>query len=774
MRTYNIVYENKEQFLNIVEGKGIDKAIKDPRKVLIQVFCGVPEEAYIEKVLEDLTSIFPNVSIVGTTTAGEIRSVKVLNESVVVAVSIFENTEIESRLYHRHQAPNERKLGDKIAREMIKEDTRGMLMFADGLTGNNFLLLKGIEGVNSEVPVFGGAAGDNGKFEKTFVFTESGISESGVAVATFSGETLIINTGYKLNWKPIGKTMTVTKAEGTVVYEIDGIPPKEIYRKYIGDKIVGDKSASAFTHAFPLLIKKGDVWVARAAMNAFEDGSMLFAGHVDEGDKVRLSYGFTQEMLKETEYTFKEIASNPVESIFIYSCAARSVFLKHLSPLESAPLRKIAPISGFFTYGEFFHRGKRNELLNDTMTFVAISEKQEKRNIEYKEKQSVDDTYMELLEGITHLANAVTSELEETLRDVKAKNVEYQMVNEELKTTLEELKATQDQLIISEKMAALGLLVSNIAHELNTPLGAINSAIASVNNDFFKLLESVAMLSQILDKETLRLVFQFMQELVTAPKFLSTREERKLRKDLEQMLKSYGISDAGNIARELAKVGYNKDIKDYLPLFNHPQSKLLIDTALGLARMKLNQNNIQLAVSKASNVVKSLRNYAYQEDGVNPTKFNLVDNIRDVLIIYRSKFRNQVELETLFPDEDVFVEGFPSKLSQVWTNLLQNALHAVYTLRGERKPRIEVSIERVNKNQSIVKIANNGPEIPLEIQPKIFKPFFTTKEQGEGTGLGLDICKRIVEEHQGIIYFESDKEKTSFFVRLPVLETKKV
>jgi signal transduction histidine kinase len=105
---------------------------------------------------------------------------------------------------------------------------------------------------------------------------------------------------------------------------------------------------------------------------------------------------------------------------------------------------------------------------------------------------------------------------------------------------------------------------------------------------------------------------------------------------------------------------------------------------------------------------------------------------------------------------------YPDELNQVWTNLIHNALQAMDN-QGT------LTIEAVQKDTSVlVKITDSGKGIPPEILPKIFEPFFTTKPAGEGSGLGLDIVKKIIEKHQGKIDVESVPGKTAFTVSLPI------
>ena len=140
---------------------------------------------------------------------------------------------------------------------------------------------------------------------------------------------------------------------------------------------------------------------------------------------------------------------------------------------------------------------------------------------------------------------------------------------------------------------------------------------------------------------------------------------------------------------------------------------------------------------------------------------NIIEGIETVLTLYHNQLKHHVDViknyATLPP-----VQCYPDELNQVWTNLIHNALQAIGD-KGTLK--IEVAQEY---NYAIISITDNGPGIPDNIKLKIFEPFFTTKPAGEGSGLGLDIVKKIIEKHEGKIKVDSIPGKTTFTVSIPV------
>jgi signal transduction histidine kinase len=141
---------------------------------------------------------------------------------------------------------------------------------------------------------------------------------------------------------------------------------------------------------------------------------------------------------------------------------------------------------------------------------------------------------------------------------------------------------------------------------------------------------------------------------------------------------------------------------------------------------------------------------------------NITQGIETVLTLYQNQIKQGVEVVRNYQAQLPAVQCYPDELNQVWTNLIHNALQAMDN-QGT------LTIDAVQKDTSVlVKITDSGKGIPPEILPNIFEPFFTTKPAGEGSGLGLDIVKKIIEKHQGKIDVESVPGQTAFTVSLPI------
>ena len=352
-----------------------------------------------------------------------------------------------------------------------------------------------------------------------------------------------------------------------------------------------------------------------------------------------------------------------------------------------------------------------------------------------------------------------TIQLRESERDGALEALQHR--TEELTHTLNELKAAQSRIIQSEKMAALGQLVAGVAHEVNTPLGAIRSSITNIQNSLNTLLQDLPSFYRNIESGLLPVFNQLILRAVESTIFVSSKEEQQYRRSVTRELEELDVENADSLADLLVDMGIYSGIDEYKDIFAHESGPLLMENAYKLSGIFKSTKNISLAADKAANVVLALKTYSRAESSEEKSTMSIKDSIETVLTLYHNLIKHGVEVIRTY-DELPNISCYCDELNQVWTNIVHNALQAM-----NGKGKLEIQIRNAEQFAE-VRIIDSGSGIPENIKDKIFEPFFTTKPQGEGSGLGLDIVKKIIDKHNGQIEVESEPGRTCFIVRLPI------
>jgi signal transduction histidine kinase len=242
----------------------------------------------------------------------------------------------------------------------------------------------------------------------------------------------------------------------------------------------------------------------------------------------------------------------------------------------------------------------------------------------------------------------------------------------------------------------------------------------------------------------------------------STRR-RPLRKALGHRLEQEGLPSPPSYLDRLLDMGIRPEtLEDILPVLQGRDRDWMISLAYNVNRLQHNGNTIRVAVERAAKIVFALKNYAHHDQSPGEPQLAVVtEGIETVLELFQNLLKRGIEVqrdyEALPP-----IPCYVDELMQIWTNLIHNAIQA---MNGEG---ILSIITRLVNQQVIVQITDNGPGIPSELQAKIFEPFFTTKARGEGSGLGLGICRQVIAKHGGTMRVESNPGCTTFTLSLPI------
>ncbi|WP_193743960.1 ATP-binding protein [Algibacter lectus] len=355
----------------------------------------------------------------------------------------------------------------------------------------------------------------------------------------------------------------------------------------------------------------------------------------------------------------------------------------------------------------------------------------------------------------------LVDEYNEMLSQIYVREEALKQRTNELTQTLGDLKQTQEKLINSEKLAALGQLIAGVAHEINTPLGAIRSSIGNINKTLCFVLNEYPIFINELPKELKENFLNLVEDSFKNRHMLTSKEERSLKKKISKIFEEHDIKNAYSFADTFVDMMVVENVENYLDLLQNENSEKIIETAYKITGLQRSTENIEFAADRASKVVFALKNSSRVNNYEEQVLADVTEGIESVLILYNNQIKQGIEVAKVYKEIPEIL-CYYDELNQVWTNILHNAIYAM-ELNGK------LTIKTYTENNwVVVSISDSGRGIPKDEIDKIFDPFFSTKPTGEGTGIGLDISKRIVEKHHGKIEVQSEPGKTTFSVYLPI------
>lgn len=355
----------------------------------------------------------------------------------------------------------------------------------------------------------------------------------------------------------------------------------------------------------------------------------------------------------------------------------------------------------------------------------------------------------------------LADEFNDMLSQIHVREESLKNKSSELKKTLDDLKLMQDKLVNSEKLVALGKLIAGVAHEINTPLGAIRSSAGNISNDLNFVLSEYPKFALDLPSNLTGPFYNLIKKSIHKKVALTSKEERIIKKDIAEYFKNNGVENSYAAADTFVDMTVFDNLDQYIILLTHPKANAILEMAYRLTSLYSSTANIEMAADRASKVVFALKNSSRIGNSDELNVSNITEGIESVLTLYNNQIKQGIKVVRKY-NSIPEIPCYKDELNQVWTNIIHNAIYAM-SLNG-------VLIIQTNVEDAfvVVSIIDDGQGICSSEIDKIFDPFFTTKPEGEGTGLGLDISKRIIEKHQGKITVSSSPGETIFKVYLPI------
>ncbi|BBG66200.1 histidine kinase [Hydrogenimonas sp.] len=678
MRQWSFKYENEAGFAEFVR----EHRLAQMEQLLVQVNCRPGADLNLLK--ESLQRHLPKAMIAGATGVTQLYGGNLIKESIVLSLTHFEKSTLtlfESVLKAESDSDYDA-LAAALASK-ISSKTKGILLLTNAVYFNMEKFFKKCNSRFGEVPIFGGIASDNEPYNNFMVFSKNRIyKEEGIVAVLMEGESLRVDCRHYFDWVPIGKELTVTKANGRYLQELDGKPIEEVYAGYFGpmceDKIL------QITLAHPLIRRSAEFGTVARTLLTLEEGKGFFTGEFEEGEKVQIGFGHYKRMMSRYESMVEVYRYVPAKVAWFFICISYENGYMDILRRSAEMFENPEDIYGLVTFGEFTHEQGKNRYYNYTLTRVALTESEESR-LQLKEREPKLDSKDELLMTLSTLVTSSTNEIVDLNRhlekEVEKRTKELAELNASLERRIAlEVKKNREKdklLYHQSKLASMGEMINNIAHQWRQPLN---------------------------------IIALIMQDLSIKAR-------------------------VGSISKE-AIIHAEKKIHDTL--------KYLSDT------------------------IDDFRKFASNgKDYEHPGAFEVCRTIRDTVRLVSVVLEDEnIKLKLKLPEKEAIVKGSANDLKQVLLNLIYNAVDALKESKTE-EPYIKIEVKY---NESVnINVRDNGGGIDESIIHKIFEPYFTTKYQARGTGLGLYMSKMIVEKRlHGKISARNTSRGASFWVELPI------
>ncbi|MFY0688777.1 MAG: GHKL domain-containing protein [Cyclobacteriaceae bacterium] len=337
----------------------------------------------------------------------------------------------------------------------------------------------------------------------------------------------------------------------------------------------------------------------------------------------------------------------------------------------------------------------------------------------------------------------------------------YSNQNRELNKTIDELNRTQGQLIVTEKMATVGRMSAELTHEMNTPIGAIKGNLSMMRKDQRNIYQLWEEIGRNITGEEFTVLIKLIKEVIgnENPDY---GFQNKTDNKIVSQLRSAGVDQERiqTIAEYFTDFNV-KDIRPYLSLCLHDEYARFLEIVY--CENNVNHSTVVCkdAIGKAERLITKLKTYSFKRGWEREKEYDINKLIINSLELNESKLID-VNVRYVKSTEVPLLTGLPDEIIQVINNLITNAAHAT-----EYKGIIDIKV--IYQDQVVLlSVEDNGGGVQTLGDQDIFEPFFTTKDETEGTGLGLNICKQIVEKHRGSIYWQNTEKGARFTVELPV------
>ena len=337
------------------------------------------------ELVGELRHRFEAAAVIGCSTSGEIVGDEVLDDSLIATAVTFDHTRLRMASAEIADAKSSHDVGAELARQLQDATLRHVFVVSDGLHVNGSELARGLaSGLAESVSITGGLSGDGTDFAETWVVTHEVAGPQQAAALGLYGDALRVGYASMGGWQPFGLRRTVSRAEGNVLYELDGRSALDLYKTYLGEHA---EQLPGSALLFPLVVSgdEGSEGVVRTVLSVDEQAkSMTFAGDIPQGGTAQFMKTNVNALVDgataAAEASLTGLGGRRPDLALLVSCVGRKLVLKQRIEEEVEAIRGVfgpsTSIAGFYSYGELcpFSEGGECRLHNQTMTITALAE----------------------------------------------------------------------------------------------------------------------------------------------------------------------------------------------------------------------------------------------------------------------------------------------------------------------------------------------------------------------------------------------------------------
>jgi len=416
--------------------------------VVFSIYAENTDREQIELASEIIESEMPDALYLGCSTNGTITEGRLSDSPFVVVCTVCEYPSTQAHLLQYTLTEDSAiDVVENLKKELEKRPWVKAIELLATLRGMSMTpFCEACNGINPDIQIFGGGAFNiDINNDNACVFSKAkGYSEKGVIFLLTGGDDLIVHTTHITGWKPLGREFHVTKANGSILQELDGKPAYDAYYKYLN--IPNNEHFFYNTLEFPFFYKHHGINILRAPIASNDDGSLTMTSNIEQDVYARIAYGDPWTILNCIEEGGRKIAKFQPEILKVFSCAARRTFWGNDEiSKETGPFQSIAPTSGFYTSGEFLRC--ENELIqhNVTLVIAAMREGAIEETSQFKMSSETFSGKVSMINRLATFIDAATAELAEANQKLA------KMAIEDSLTTLYNRAETQRRIVSALK-----------------------------------------------------------------------------------------------------------------------------------------------------------------------------------------------------------------------------------------------------------------------------------------------------------------------------------